>query len=122
MSEESKIDTENVQELLGADLDLDMISSLDLGALNGQNFVIGASVTNPIYTYHTNSGLTLDTNGQAIQFNNTDLGLVLNQILDRLKILVPDPELLEKHEALAQAYEHYKTLEALCVKASASDD
>lgn len=122
MSEESKIDTENVQDLLGVDLDLGITSSLDLSALNGQNFVIATGATNPIYTYHTNSGMKLDTNGQAIQLNNTDLGLVLNQILDRLKILVPDPELLEKHEALAQAYEHYKTLEALCAKSHDKND
>ena len=32
----------------------------------------------------------------------------------RLSILVPDPEKLEKFEALKKAYEHYKTMEALC--------
>lgn len=38
----------------------------------------------------------------------------LKSIEDRLAILVPDPEKLEHFEALKKAYEHYKTLEALC--------
>jgi hypothetical protein len=32
----------------------------------------------------------------------------------RLAILQPDPEKLEHFDALQKAYEHYKTLEALC--------
>lgn len=39
---------------------------------------------------------------------------MVQKINDRLAILVPDPALLEKYEALREAYEHYKTLEALC--------
>lgn len=37
----------------------------------------------------------------------------LEAINERLNILEPKKELLEKYEALQQAYEHYKTLEAL---------
>lgn len=37
----------------------------------------------------------------------------LSAIEDRLAILKPDPEKLEKWEALREAYEHYKSLEAL---------
>jgi hypothetical protein len=40
---------------------------------------------------------------------------ILSKIQDRLAILTPDPKLLTKYEALREAYEHYKTLEALCV-------
>lgn len=40
---------------------------------------------------------------------------LLKSIQDRLAILVPDPKKLETFEALKLAYEHYKTLEALCV-------
>jgi len=39
---------------------------------------------------------------------------MLEGIEQRLSILVPDPKKLERYEALQQAYEHYKTLEALC--------
>ena len=38
----------------------------------------------------------------------------LEAIESRLNILVPDPEKLEKFEALKKAYEHYKHLEQLC--------
>lgn len=38
----------------------------------------------------------------------------IEQINKRLAILVPDPNKLEKFEALKRAYDNYKTLEALC--------
>lgn len=38
----------------------------------------------------------------------------LQKIEGRLAILRPDPEKLEHFAALKKAYEHYKTLEALC--------
>ena len=38
----------------------------------------------------------------------------LDEINRRLAILVPDPDKLENFEALKKAYDHYKTLEALC--------
>jgi hypothetical protein len=40
----------------------------------------------------------------------------LGAIEERLNILVPDPAKLEKYEALQKAYEHYKTMERLCVE------
>lgn len=40
----------------------------------------------------------------------------LEAIEARLNILVPDPAKLEKYEALQKAYEHYKTMERLCVE------
>ena len=40
----------------------------------------------------------------------------LERIEKRLAILVPDPARLEKYQALQQAWEHFKTLEALCVE------
>jgi hypothetical protein len=40
----------------------------------------------------------------------------LEAIEERLNILVPDPAKLEKYEALQKAYEHYKTMERLCVE------
>jgi len=36
----------------------------------------------------------------------------------RLSILEPKPELLAKYESLTQAYEHYKTLEAILYEAT----
>jgi hypothetical protein len=40
----------------------------------------------------------------------------LEKINERLAILVPDPERLEQYKALKNAYDNYKTLEALCYK------
>ncbi len=37
----------------------------------------------------------------------------MDAVEQRLCILEPKPELLEKYNALKQAYEHYKTLEAI---------
>jgi hypothetical protein len=51
-----------------------------------------------------------------VTINGANLAETLHRIQDRLAILVPDPKLLDKYEALQQAYEHYKLLEALCVE------
>ena len=51
-----------------------------------------------------------------VTINGQNLAETLQRIQDRLAILVPNPKLLDKYEALQQAYEHYKTLEALCVE------
>jgi hypothetical protein len=40
----------------------------------------------------------------------------LNKINQRLCILQVDPKKLDKYQALQQAYEHYRTLEALCIE------
>jgi hypothetical protein len=53
--------------------------------------------------------------GGRVMINGQDLAQSLEKIQQRLSILVPDPKLLEKYDALRQAYEHYKTLEALCL-------
>ena len=51
-----------------------------------------------------------------VTINGQNLAETLQRIQHRLAILVPNPKLLDKYEALQQAYEHYKTLEALCVE------
>lgn len=48
-----------------------------------------------------------------IIINGVSLSGTLNRINDRLAILQPNPELLEKYANLREAYEHYKTLERL---------
>ena len=49
-----------------------------------------------------------------IDLDGINLKQVITSIQDRLAILTPDPAMLEKYEALREAYNHYKTLEALC--------
>ena len=54
-------------------------------------------------------------NGADIKINGKSLSDFMDRVEARLGILQPKPELLDKFEALKQAYDHYKTLEALCM-------
>jgi hypothetical protein len=58
---------------------------------------------------------------QDIKVKGISVLKTLEDINRRLAILVPDPAKLEHFEALKKAYEHYKTLEALC-QVPAKDD
>ena len=51
---------------------------------------------------------------EDIKVKGVSILKTLEEINKRLAILVPDPEKLEHFEALKKAYDHYKTLEALC--------
>jgi hypothetical protein len=57
--------------------------------------------------------LHLEGENADLIINGVSLRDILNGITDRLSILQPKPELLAKYENLREAYEHYKTLEAL---------
>jgi hypothetical protein len=57
--------------------------------------------------------LQLEGEGADIVMNGVSLKEILDGITDRLAILQPKPELLAKYANLREAYEHYKTLEAL---------
>lgn len=48
-----------------------------------------------------------------ITIKGQSLSSWMQKVDERLLILQPKPELLEKYESLREAYEHYKTLEAL---------
>jgi hypothetical protein len=88
----------------------------------------GTWSTNP-YVFTTNntgnvgigsmsqSGLHVTSDAEFdgdIKWKGRSLGDMLISIEQRLAILVPDPAKLEHFAALKKAYEHYKTLEALC--------
>jgi len=49
-----------------------------------------------------------------VKIGNRSLKTFMDTMEKRLAILQPDPDKLEKFEALRKAYEHYKTVEALC--------
>jgi len=49
-----------------------------------------------------------------VKIKGSNISKVLEDIQNRLAILVPNPEKLEHFESLKKAYDHYKTLEALC--------
>lgn len=70
-------------------------------------------------SWSSSSTFNIDTNKDIrcdgeIYLKNKPLSEVLDKIENRLAILVPDPEKLEKFEALRKAYEQYKIIEALC--------
>jgi len=60
-----------------------------------------------------NDGVNIKDGGD-LKIGNKSLKEFMTKMEERLSILVPDPERLEKFEALKKAYEHYKTMEALC--------
>lgn len=87
---------------------------------NGTNWAT-TTATNPYVTVGTSTSAALKVSGDAnisgnLTVNGMDIGTMLAKIQDRLAILVPDPARLDKYEALKQAYEHYKILEALCIE------
>lgn len=57
--------------------------------------------------------LHLEGDNADLVMNGVSLKGILAGITDRLSILQPKPELLAKYDNLREAYEHYKTLEAL---------
>jgi hypothetical protein len=79
------------------------------------------SVTqSPVMTLNAGSSPSLQVSGDAdirgnLTVNGANISELLEKIQERLAILVPDPKRLEKYEALKQAYDNYKLLEALCV-------
>lgn len=81
----------------------------------------GLNVNYPSSTLNFNQPYkkSLSVDGDAefngdIKWKGRSLEETMRTIEDRLAILVPDPAKLEHFEALKKAYEHYKTLEALC--------
>lgn len=117
-------------------------SPVNAGGLGGATITIsstsswGTSLTVPSSAYLTSTGSTaswsngvgnitvgsqpsISVSGDAdiagkLKVGGKDIAKSLEAIERRLAILVPDPDKLEHFEALKKAYDHYKTLEALC--------
>jgi hypothetical protein len=97
--------------------------TLGIGGANGYQSGIYTTGSNPSYSWNTlnqfnkvhitGSGIEMDEDAD-ITIGGRSMKKLLEGIEQRLAILVPDPKKLERYEALQQAYEHYKTLEALC--------
>lgn len=91
------------------------------GGSGGSGSILMASGTGTGTTWANNTNTKISAKGQLhldgedadLIMNGISLKDTLNGITDRLAILQPKPELLEKYENLREAYEHYKTLEAL---------
>jgi len=88
---------------------------------SGGVYTIG-NHSNHNYSWTTTASNTVHINSDGIEMaQGTDLKIdgkslkdFMTKMEQRLSILVPDPEKLEKFEALKKAYEHYKTMESLC--------
>ena len=94
-----------------ADLDLDFPYTVGtVGAAQPYVGVTGGSgwtgTLNVTDTYNL-------SNHADIMVGDVSLRDWMKTVNDRLSILQPNPRLLEKFTALQQAYEHYRTLEAL---------
>jgi hypothetical protein len=57
--------------------------------------------------------LTLEGENPDIMIGGKSMAKWMQKVEQRLSILEPKPQLLAKYEALQQAFDHYKTLEAL---------
>ncbi len=79
--------------------------------LSATGIQVGPTWTNSKTT--AQGQLHLEGENADLVMNGVSLKEILNGITDRLSILQPKPELLEKYENLREAYEHYKTLEKL---------
>lgn len=95
--------------------------------IGGQS-VGGGTVSTPItigggagsgYTWNTASTTTakgqikLEGSDADIFVQGKSMKAWMDAVEQRLCILAPKPELLAKYESLRQAYEHFKTLEAI---------
>lgn len=131
-SNEYKLDDYILQPLDFANLS-PLLSTISIsGTGGGGTYGIGGggggssglyNTTNPSYSWSnlnqpnkvhiTGAGIEMDEDAD-ITIGGRSMKKILEGIEQRLSILVPDPKKLEHYEALQQAYEHYRTLEALC--------
>ena len=75
----------------------------------------GSWSSNPLVTNSSGLHVTSDAMFEGdVKIKGVSILETLDKIEKRLSILRPDPEKLAHFESLKKAYEHYKTLEALC--------
>jgi hypothetical protein len=132
--------TADIQPLTVGNIDLTSFANMATITLNGSSgtgwttgptiYTIGAGGGGGAGSYNYSNTWqsqvaqpSLKVQGDAdiegnLKVNGVNISDILATIQDRLSILVPDPARLEKYEALRLAYEHYKTLEALCIEES----
>jgi hypothetical protein len=66
--------------------------------------------------------ITLDGDDADVIVNGKSLYEFMTKMEERLAILVPDPEKLERFAALKKAYDHYKLMEKLCHEEPTDND
>jgi hypothetical protein len=100
---------------------------LTAGAIGSSGPVWTTNNTSPWGIGSINPSPGLKVTGDAefdsdVKIKGVSIAKTLEDIQKRLAILVPDPKKLEHFEALQKAYQHYKTLEALCEIPETKDD
>lgn len=95
------------------------ITIRNTGAASGSYYTNGTNSSNWASITGSNKHPSIQITGDAefegkVKINGQDLAQFMETLSKRLAILVPDPEKLEHFAALKKAYDHYKTLEALC--------
>lgn len=73
---------------------------------------IGSPSTTTVTLDSTPRDLNIDGD---IKIDGQSLKEFMSVVSERLNILTPKPELVEKYEALKEAYENYKMLEKICL-------
>lgn len=81
--------------------------------INSGTFTVSLPSDTDVSYSDWGSDISVPENGD-IKIGNRSLKTFMDTMEKRLAILQPDPEKLEKFEALQKAYEHYKHLESLC--------
>ena len=87
------------------------------GSFLTSNGLNGTSWSNNWVTSSNPSSLNVKGDAEFdgdVKIKGVSIAKTLEAINERLAILHPDPAKLEHFAALKKAYEHYKTLEALC--------
>ena len=74
---------------------------------------LGSGYTWGTATNKTSGTIKLEGTDADIFVQGKSMKVWMDAVEQRLCILDPKPELLAKYESLRQAYEHYKTLEAI---------
>jgi hypothetical protein len=92
-------------------------------AVMAKSILNSSPITGSIAQSYGNYGTTNNGHSTATQLQRDleDFKAWAKVVNERLGILVPNPKLLEKYDALREAYEHYKTLEALLIQESLID-
>ncbi len=93
------------------------------GRISSPITITGGGGAGPGYSWQgsqANSSGTIKLEGSDadIIVQGKSMKAWMESVEKRLSILEPNPELLDKYDALKLAYEHYKTLEAILYEAT----
>ncbi len=105
------VDLGSITTTITMDSSSNTTDTIDTGLYN-------TTYTVPTYTFG-DSSITLGNDEMPvvtrdINVDGQSLKEFMQNVNERLCILTPKPELLEKYDALKEAYENYKILEKLC--------